>query len=55
MGRSPEGSADSALAQSVGAAHNDQAVNTQHLAFMSLHRDIYDYQGTEESQNMGWP
>jgi hypothetical protein len=38
-----------APAQGLGASHNDQAVNTQHLAFMSLHRDIYHEQETEES------
>jgi hypothetical protein len=30
-----------AAAQWLGAAHNDKAVNSQHLAFMSRHCDIY--------------
>ena len=38
-----------APAHGLGASHNDQAVNTQHLAFMSLHRDIYHEEETEES------
>src|SRR6185437_10479210 len=38
-----------------GAPHNDQAVNTQHLAFMSLHRDIYHQEETGRVSNRDGP
>ena len=37
----------------MGAAHNDQAVNSQYLGFLSRRCDIYYEQGTEESQDIG--
>ena len=37
-----------AVAQRMSAAHNVQAVNTQHLDFRSRRCDIYHEQGTEE-------
>ncbi len=40
----------------LGASHNDQAVNSQHLDFLSRRRDIYHGQGTAESRTSEtWP
>src|SRR5580765_6650197 len=39
----------------MGAAHNDQAVNSQHLAFMSLPCDIYHQERGRRVSMIKWP
>jgi hypothetical protein len=43
-GCASQGSADRRAAQQLAAAHNEKAVNTQYLAFLSRRCDIYKTQ-----------